>query len=457
MKQNRQFRPLANGSIHAASAALAIGALSSGMAQAEVGDARAIALGGSAIAAGHGAAGIYDNPATLLRLQRAGERAQLHIGFAGELRVDEDAIDSITDEDNEDLADDADDEIDTLSNTVVTCNPLTDPDDTACVTGTAGLASVSDRLLELLDDIDDEDLEGQLTGTLGLGVTSTEVPFAVHLTGRATGFGRADVTDNDRAYFEEFSTLLGDDGDGGVLTLGEIEGTDLIDLPDTIGGTLDVEQPEDVVTSQGEARALLRGQIAVSFAHALTIGGHTVDVGVTPKFSTLTAGSLDADVADTFDDDADSLRDQFEDSEVDESSFTFDLGASLELVDQPIRLAAVARNVLTESIETNDGFEFETTPQLIVGAAWWDGPLTVTADLALNSAKLDNFETQPLALGIEYRHRWLALRGGVSHDGERDDDATALSAGIGLGPLEIGTRLAGPESGEFAAQLAFTF
>jgi len=49
------------------------------------------------------------------------------------------------------------------------------------------------------------------------------------------------------------------------------------------------------------------------------------------------------------------------------------------------------------------------------------------------------------------------VRGGLSADLGRDDDVVALSAGIKLGPLEVGGRLSGVNQGQIGAQLSFGF
>ena len=85
------------------------------------------------------------------------------------------------------------------------------------------------------------------------------------------------------------------------------------------------------------------------------------------------------------------------------------------------------------------------------------GPLSITGDVALNEAKVDNFETQKIAVGVEFATDLFAIRGGLSHDAARSDDTTALSLGFGLGPVHIGGRLTGTESMEAGAQLSYSF
>jgi len=171
---------------------------------------------------------------------------------------------------------------------------------------------------------------------------------------------------------------------------------------------LNVAQPEDSLDSTADVNYLVRSQLAVSFAYSLPLPILHIDFGVTPKVS----------------------EDRLEENEVVENSFTFDVGAAASLTALPLRLGAVLKNVVTESITTKDGFEFETTPQLIVGAVFDLPVIALNADLALNEAKVDNFETQLLAIGAEFTPLPLfALRAGISSD--LSSSETALSLGVG--------------------------
>lgn len=415
-------------------------------------DARALALGGSAIAHGQGAHGAFENPASMMAMKRAGEKIHFRVGMSAEVRDTGSAIDTLTDEANENLISDIETEIDQLSNTSITCDPVFGNADDVCVTGTQPLSDLSTRLLSILDLVDDESIDIQANADIGMAFTKGNLPVAVNVHISGTGSGEPTIAESDRAYIQEFETLL----DNNTLTLGEAQSSTFLTV-DALGIPLGVEQPEDVLTSEAQGSALLRTQLGISFASTLSVGGVIVDAGITPKFSSLKAYSSALVVSDEFDDNQPEIADRFEDSEVSESSFTFDVGGSLALTNFPVRVAAVIRNVVPESIKTTENFEFETTPQLIVGALMHKGPLSITADMALNEAKVDNFETQKIAVGVEFATSIFALRGGLSHDAARSNDTTALSLGFGLGPLHIGGRLTGAESLEAGMQLSYSF
>lgn len=421
-------------------------------------DARAMGVGGSAIARGAGVHGVLDNPSALMQQQRAGESVHLHTGMAVDLRDGGGIIDTLTDSDNERLASDIGDEVDRITGAEVQCVPGVDPADTVCLEGTGRLGELAGDILNILDEVDGERIEAQASGGLGVGITGTPVPFAVHLRVAATGAGRPTVADGDRSYVGDFQNLLADD----QVTLGDIEqspslNVEPVDLTNPVTPTLDVVQPEDALSSQARASAMARVQLGISLAHSITVGAHQVDLGITPKLSTLRAASLDTSIADQFDDNSDSLLTQFEDSENSKSSLTIDVGASMALPDHPVRVAGVLRNLIPESIKTDAGFEFKTTPQLILGGVYQLDRLSFSADLALNRAKVDNFDTQVLALGVEYGTDLLQVRGGIAHDAGRDADATALSVGFGVGPLQVGARLASLDAAQASVQLDFRF
>lgn len=418
-------------------------------------DARSLALGGSTIADGRGLQGAVQNPASLAAMQRRGERGAFALGAAADLRDHGDVADVLLDgfsidDELEGLGSDIEDEIDRLSGATVTCDPFFDADDRVCITGTAELGRLSGEGLEILRQVDEEPIEGLGEGRVGFALASTPIPFALHIGARGTATGVASISDGDIAYVNDLQAAFEDD----ELTVGELNGT----VPYAIDGTtLTIAQPEDIISSTGRGGVLRRVQMGVGVAMSLAVGKKAIDVGVTPKLSRLTAWALDAEFRDAFDSDTPSLITEFEDSETSESSFTFDAGAAMDLVVVPVRIAAVLRNVVPESIETPDGFEFETTPQLMVGASLRRGLVGFTSDLALNNAKLDGIETQPFAIGVEFGQPLFALRGGLSADLAREDDQVAITLGAKLGPLEIGGRVSGLYQGSIGAQLALTF
>lgn len=414
------------------------------------GDARSIALGGAVIANGKGVHGAATNPASLMAMQRRAELTHFRVGSDVDIRDTGGAIDLLLDDDNLNLIQDLDSELQALEGTSITCNPLVDSLQTVCVTGTQPLSDLSGRVLNIIDSLDGESLEGKSSVDVGMAFTGGRIPFAVDLKISAAGSGTPEFVDNDRDYINEIGATL----DNNTLTLEELANSVIL-TADAVGAPLGVVRPEDILQSEGNGSVMLRTQLAVSFASTVPIRGRAVDIGITPKFSSMIARSLQLDLSDEFRPDIVSASTRFANSEVSKTSFTADLGASMML--QQVQVAGVIRNIIPESIITNEGFEFETTPQLIVGAAYRRGESILTADIALNNARVDNIETQKMGLGVELPAKMFELRGGVAHDAARKTDNTALTLGFGLGPLDFGARVAGLQSMELGAQLAFTF
>lgn len=416
------------------------------------GDARSIALGGSAIANAQGAHGALENPASMMEMKRQGKGIHFRIGISADVRDTGNAIETLMDDANNSLLTDIEDQIDELSARQIQCDPIAGNAADVCVDGTQTLSDLATRLLDVVNKVDDETLNAQANIDLGFAATQIGYPVAISFRTMATASGTPNIAETDKDYVEELANLLDEDS----LTLDEVRNSTYLEAV-AIGNLLEVVQPEDILQSEGTGSSLLRQQVGIGLASTLTIGGCNIDAGITPKFSSLTAYSLNVVVVDELDSTTESVGDRFEDSEVSESSFTFDVGASMDLSKFPVRIATVIRNVIPESIKTQDGFEFETTPQLIFGAVFHTDLLSFTGDIALNKAKQDNFESQKLSLGVEFGFKQLALRGGISIDNARDEDKSALTLGFGLGPLQLGARLTSLNAMEGSAQLSYSF
>lgn len=412
-------------------------------------DARSAALGGSAIANGKGVHGALENPASLMKMQREQQRIHFHLGVSTDIQDSGEYIGTALD--NESLPEDLESALDNLSDSTLTCDENSSLD-SVCVSDTQRLSELSTTLLGILNDVNGKPFNATAAADFGVAYTQTSIPVAIHYRQSVTGAATTNVSDSDLDYIETFATVLADD----VITVQEIATSAPLSLSDD-GQTLSVQQPEDVLNSDGQASALIREQLGLSIAGNVNIAGFNVDLGVTPKFSELRAASLSASIADRFDDDSDTFESRFEENEVVDTAFNVDFGASLSLSALPMQVSLVARNMVNESITTKENFKFETTPQLIVGGALSLSAITISADIALNEAKLDNLDTQILAVGVEMGSSLLGLRAGVSHDTARTADATALSLGFSLGPIHVGGRLTDRNSAQAGAQVAFSF
>lgn len=412
-------------------------------------DARTAAVGGSAIANGYGVHGARDNPASLMRMHRKQHRFHFHVGGGVDIQDDAAFIETAIDEDS--LLDDLDRELELITGSVLTCDFNSSPE-TPCLTNTQNISDLATRVADIMTRIDGKPIKATASADIGFAVSKQAVPIALHYRVSVSGSTITDVASGDLAYVNTFATVFND----GTLTFDELVNNAPISVSDD-GQTLNVQQAEDVLTSDVEGSVLTRQQFGLSLAASLPISSINIDLGITPKFSSLRAAGIRTTVADQFDDNTSTLNTQFEDSEVTGTAFNIDIGATASLNNLPLRFSLVARNMISESIESSDGFVFETTPQVIVGGAFSFGSLVITSDLALNEAKLDNLETQIAALGVDWSRKHFGLRAGISHDNARTADATALALGFSLGPVHIGGRITDRQSAQVAAQLAYTF
>lgn len=414
-------------------------------------DARTAALGGSAIANGQGVYGALDNPASLMKTSKGEKALHLHLGASTDVRDNARIAETAIDEKS--LPDDIQDELDALENLEVTCGIQAEDDD-VCLSGLKGVADLSERILDILERFDQQPLNLTATANFGVAYSALKYPVALHYNVSATGAATTFVADSDKDYLNTFIDVLGDER--GELTFGELNESVPLNISEN-GQTVSVQQPEDVLQTEGEGSVLTREQLGISVATSVDIRGHSVDLGMTPKFSELKAASIKTAISEYYEDGGDALVDRFESNEAVTTTWNIDLGASTKLKDKPITVSAVIRNLKKETITTKEDFTFTTTPQLITGAAFSLSKATISADIALNKAKTDNMESQIMAIGVESVGRIFVARAGISHDTARKKDTTALSLGFSVGPLHIGGRLTSQNAAQAGAQLAFSF
>ncbi len=397
-----------------------------------VADVRSTGMGGAAVSVGTGHYGALANPALLLTPENGDTTRHIGFGFTAIFRDRPDAVGILTDEANQELLNDIDTEINAVTAQPIVCDPLFGSGDYVCVQGTSALAALADRVQNIFNDIDEEPIEGQAGGNIGFSNSMYKVPFLFDYSFSVTAAGQADILEADSEYVQILENTLGDD----QLTLNEIVDNAPIRINQT-DATLEIDFPDDVLTSEGSGAVILRSQFSLGFARQFKVGKNTIDVGITPKFSALSASDLTKSIKDLDDDDVD-LVDELDASETSESSFTMDVGASMPVPGKPaFRIAGVIRNLVPESIKTRNGFEFETTPQLIVGGHYKRDSLLLSADLALNEASIDNFDTQALSLGLEYLAGPAKLRAGINNDFAFSSSPTSFSLGLGLGAFDI--------------------
>ena len=393
-----------------------------------------------------------------MHLNRKNRNVHLRFGGAVDFRDPGTLFDSVFEK--SDLINDIENATDTLANSPVTCISLDISSDTSCLSGTEELGQDFESLVGEINSVSEQPIELIADARAGFGYTGGVVPFAFHFGFSIVVAGELIASDNDIEYI----TILQDALIDGELTVGDIldtavaGGTQLIDLNSALDGTLDVADPEDVLTSEFEGTRTDRQQFGVSFGFSIPVAGRSLDIGITPKISSITTFRAEGLIATEFDETTPSIDEDFSNSETTTTTFTADIGGTYSITDS-LAVSSVLRNLITETADTsNDSFKVETTPQLIIGGIYeFSRFLAINADVALNSAERDGVETQPLALGVEFGRGNYSLRGGVSVDNGRTEEETALTLGFGLGPLQVGSRISSLKAIQAGAQLSFSF
>ena len=200
-------------------------------------------------------------------------------------------------------------------------------------------------------------------------------------------------------------------------------------------------------------------EIGLSFAKELYIAEETVSFGVTPKYQRMRTYAQRVAVAD-FD------IDDYDQSEITENTFNFDLGVVWYTDNFRTGLAVkdlLAQEIKAESNGVSDIYQLNT--QVTLGLAYVFDNFTAAVDADLTKQtrfKNLNDDTQFFRVGIEGgTRRWAQLRAGYEVDLE-NTLANSITAGIGLNPfdlvsLDIAASYAGDNQFGVSGNLAFTF
>lgn len=213
----------------------------------------------------------------------------------------------------------------------------------------------------------------------------------------------------------------------------------------------------DVTQSNVELQAFGYSEIGVSLAKRMSLGGHDVSFGITPKYQELITYQETANV-DDFD------IEDYDKSEVSETAFNVDLGAVWMY--NNFRAGIAIKDLLAQEVKTLDGQDtYNLDTQITLSGAYAMEFFTATMDWDVTSqerfANLDD-DTQFLRFGLEGNAwGWAQLRAGYEIDLEDTLDSS-MTAGIGISPgdvvsLDIAGSYAGDNQFGVGGNLAFTF
>lgn len=398
-------------------------------------DVRASGMGGTGVASAKAASAALFNPA-MLSAQVEGDKFQFVLG-AGVQAADEDEM--------FDQVDTIQTTIDALSNSITTAQGISLVLDTyypqlQAVSTPAGTVTTQ------LSNISGDSMLMGLGGGLGVGVPgpSLGVGVMVGLTSHtaATPF----IDPADVAKVQAYADVLSD----GIVSAVEAAAN-----PDVVtvigGGAFSLDNYATSSSANGTAIALAEVAIGLSHRYDLANGGW-LSVGVTPK----------AVEASTYDYTA--TVDNFDDGNIDasnyektDSGFDLDLGVVYKrAADSNWQVGLAAKNVVGNKYDTVAGRTIEVATQLRAGFARMTNRTTLAVDLDLteNDGIVVGQGTQFLALGAEYDLKYLQLRAGYRANLASSDVGDVVTAGIGLGPVDI-TAMASDETLGAYAQIGF--
>jgi hypothetical protein len=384
-------------------------------------DARGLAMGGTAVAAGTTSQAQFYNPALLSFHDKDEDDSR-------DGRVSFPNIVAQFSESVETALEAADDNLDEQLRSAVNNFNATPGSESA-----AQVASVSRDINDLLDDLGNQDLN--LDAFVGFSVSepSRREGGAFFFGVRALGAGASDISEADRALLNQYIEAMD------VVAAGGSIGTINPALLDENGNLRD---PVDELTSSGDVSALTIGEWGVSLAKEFEIDGDAISFGITPKLQRVDAYRDTLDVSSGITSSNDGAR-RFSDSQKTHITFNADLGIAA-IIEDHYRISVAVKDVLAKEFSTQpqvDPDTGETLPAQIVqlkprarlGFAYVNNNLTLGLDFDLReSTPLANeAPTKDLSLGIEYiAFDRLALRAGYRED-QTNLRSSVASGGIG--------------------------
>lgn len=416
------FRPFSGRHLACLSCALlSLGALPASAVSYGIYDARGLAMGGTAVAAGNTSQAQFYNPALLsFHDKDEDDSRDGRISFPNVVVQLSDTV--------EQALEAADDELDEqLRSAVNNFNALRNAESAGAVAG------VSRDLGDLLDQLGNQDLN--LDAFVGFSVSepSKREGGAFFFGVRALGAGRADISEADRNLLNQYIEAMDVVAAGG----------DLLSInPALLDENGNLRDPVDELTSSGDVSALTLAEWGVSVAREFEIDGHDISFGITPKLQRVDAYRDTLDISSGITSSVDGTR-RFSDSKKNHITVNADVGIAA-LIEDHYRLSIAVKDVIAKEFSTAPRIDPETgealpaqivhlKPRARLGFAYVTDVLTIGVDFDLReSTPLANeAPSKDLSLGIEYiAFDRLALRAGYRED-QTNFRSSVTSAGIG--------------------------
>ena len=413
-------------------------------------DARALAMGGTALAVGDTSQAQYYNPALLAFHDGDEDKTRDGRVYFPTLIVQASkTVDSAVDA--------VDDELDKkLSNAVDGFNAVPN------ITSAGQVAKSAGDLRKVLDEIANKDLTINAFFGLSVSEPSDRSGGAFYIGARVIGVGTSNITADDLALLDDYIAAMNALAGGADPIVVATQHPNLINP----NGTL--KDPTDTLGSSADISALGISEWGMAFAKEFSFWGQAVSLGITPKLMRVDAYRDRADFNNL---DSDSVGD-FSDTKSTHMTFNADVGIAA-IIAEHYRVGIAVKDAFAHNFSTHQDddpvtglprpdLNIKLRPRSRAGVAYVNESLSIGLDYDLQESTpmANESPTQDISLGGEYRiFDSLAIRVGYRQDktGLRDN---ATSAGLGFHWRRFVADLAYSQSSDMKAgglQLGWTF
>jgi hypothetical protein len=415
-------------------------------------DARALAMGGTALAVGDTSQAQYYNPALLAFHDGDEDKTRDGRVYFPTLIVQaSDTVDSAVNA--------VDDELDKkLSNAVDSFNSMRDTTSAGLVAKSAG------DLRKVLNEIANKDLT--VNGFFGLSVSepSERSGGAFYIGARVIGVGTSNITSTDLALLDDYIAAMN------ALAGGASPQAVAAQYPNLINTNGTLKDPTNDLSSSADISALGISEWGMAFAKEFTFWEQAISFGVTPKLMRVDAYRDKANF-NNLDSNTDSV-DNFSDTKSTHMTFNADFGIAA-IIAEHYRVGIAVKDAFAHDFTTHQDDDPITglpRPDLLVklrprsraGLAYVNDKISIGLDYDLQESTpmANESPTQDISIGGEYRVLdSVSLRLGYRQD-KTGLRANATSAGVGFHWHRFVADLAYLQSSDAKAgglQLGWTF
>ena len=417
-------------------------------------DARALAMGGTAVAVGNTAQAQYYNPALLAFHAGDEDKSRDGRGYFPTMVVQySDTAQDVANAVNDKLDVKVTDAVDAFNTQINT-------------TTAAGVASAATDLRKVLDKIANRDINVDATLGFSLSDPSDHEGGAFYMNLRAFGVGTSKVTQTDLALLDEYIAATNQIAGGASYATVALQHPALVN-PD---GTL--KDPTQDLTSSAAVSGLAIAEWGLAMAKEFTFWDQAVSLGITPKLMRVDAYRDDANFTNSNIGNLNDSLNDFSNTKSTYMTFNADLGAAAIFADH-YRVSLAVKDAFAKDFVTTQGTDPVTgqaRPDLVVklhprsrmGLGYVNDSISLGLDYDLKAPTPMANETasQYLSLGAEYRlFDSLALRAGYRQD-RTGIHQNVSSAGLGYRWRRFVADLAYAQGGDMKGgglQLGWTF